>query len=97
MEYPERKTIRLPEFDYDAGAYFVTICTHQRRCVLSDIVVGAGVLCQAHIGNSLSNNMGYTFSSGIRRRFLDMISLCSVSICANSNVPYCKPTTCSEM
>ena len=49
MEYPKRKTIRLPEFDYDAGAYFVTICTHQRRCVLSDIVVGDGVLDVPHV------------------------------------------------
>ena len=41
MEYPKRKIIRLPEFDYGAGAYFVTICTHQRRCFLSHISVGA--------------------------------------------------------
>ena len=49
MEYPKRKTIRLPEFDYDAGAYFVTICTHERRCILSDIVVGDGVLDVPHV------------------------------------------------
>ena len=44
MEYPTRKPIRLPEFDYDAGAYFVTICTQNRRCILSEILVGDGVL-----------------------------------------------------
>ncbi|MBQ6403066.1 MAG: transposase [Oscillospiraceae bacterium] len=49
MEYPKRKTIRLPEFDYDAGAYFVTMCTQDRRCVLSDIVVGDGVLDVPHV------------------------------------------------
>ena len=59
--------------------------------------VGADALCQAHIGNTLSNNIGYTFSGDIRLRFLETINLCSVSICANSNAPYCKPTTCSEM
>lgn len=41
MEYPKRKSIRLQEFDYHAGAYFVTICTHQRRCIMSRISVGA--------------------------------------------------------
>ena len=56
-----------------------------------------GNSCQAHIGNTLSNNIGYTFSGDIRLRFLETIKLCSVSICANSNAPYCKPTTCSEM
>ncbi len=43
MKYPKRKPIRLPEFDYNVGAYFVTICTQDRRCVLSDIVVGEGL------------------------------------------------------
>ncbi len=42
MEYPERKQIRLPAYDYSApGAYFVTVCTQGRRCILSDIVAGA--------------------------------------------------------
>lgn len=59
--------------------------------------VGRDAHCQAHIGNTLSNNMGYTFSGDVRLRFLETINLCSVSICANSNAPYCKPTTCSEM
>ena len=42
MDLPKRKQIRLPEYDYSApGAYFVTICTHERRCILSEIAVGA--------------------------------------------------------
>ena len=49
MEYPKRKMIRLPAFDYGAGAYFVTICTQDRRCILSDIVVGDGVLDVPHV------------------------------------------------
>ena len=49
MDQPKRKQIRLPEYDYSTpGAYFVTICTHNRRCILSDIVVGAGVLDGPH-------------------------------------------------
>ncbi len=34
-----RKTNRLKEYDYSAeGAYFITICTKDRRCILSSIV-----------------------------------------------------------
>ncbi len=43
-DLPERKRIRLGEYDYsDAGAYFVTICTKNKQCILSDIV-GGGAL-----------------------------------------------------
>ena len=42
MDLPKRKQIRLPDYDYStSGAYFVTICTHGKRCILSDITVGA--------------------------------------------------------
>ncbi len=42
MDYPQRKPLRLPAYDYSSpGAYFVTICTHDRRCILSNIAVGA--------------------------------------------------------
>jgi putative transposase len=35
-----RRAIRLPQYDYRrAGAYFVTICTRERECVLDDPVV----------------------------------------------------------
>ena len=45
MDLPKRKRIRLQSYDYSApGAYFVTVCTQNRRCILSDIVVGDGVL-----------------------------------------------------
>ena len=45
MDLPQRKRIRLPDYDYSSpGAYFVTVCTQNRRCILSDIVVGDGVL-----------------------------------------------------
>jgi len=36
-----RQSIRLKNYDYtQAGAYFVTICTHKRECVLGDVVNG---------------------------------------------------------
>ena len=42
MELPKRKQIRLSDHDYSSpGAYFVTICTHEKRCFLSEITVGA--------------------------------------------------------
>jgi len=38
-ELPKRKKLRLDNFDYSTpGAYFITICTHNRRCMLSRIV-----------------------------------------------------------
>ena len=38
-ELPKRKHPRLDKYDYSSsGAYFVTICTQNRRCVLSRIV-----------------------------------------------------------
>ena len=37
-DLPDRKSLRLPKYDYRLpGAYFVTICTQDRRCILSDI------------------------------------------------------------
>ena len=38
-ELPKRKHPRLNHFDYRTkGAYFITVCTQNRRCVLSRIV-----------------------------------------------------------
>ena len=43
-ELPKRKATRLKNFDYNAtGVYFITICTENRRPILSR-VVGTGVL-----------------------------------------------------
>ncbi len=36
-----RKSIRLQEYDYSqAGGYFVTICTHERKCLFGEVVDG---------------------------------------------------------
>lgn len=38
-ELPKRKRLRLLDFDYSTpGAYFITICTHNRKNTLSHIV-----------------------------------------------------------
>lgn len=43
MELPQRKPNRLPCFDYSIpGAYFITICTKERKCVFWDNV-GASI------------------------------------------------------
>ena len=42
-EWKKRKTPRYQSVDYNSvGAYFITICTKERRCILSRIV-GTGV------------------------------------------------------
>ena len=44
MDLPKRKRIRLPNYDYSSpGANFITICTKEKRCTLSDIAVGAAI------------------------------------------------------
>ncbi len=44
MELPKRKPTRLKEYDYSSpGAYFVTICTKNRKELLSEIIVGEGL------------------------------------------------------
>ncbi|MBQ7039300.1 MAG: transposase [Clostridia bacterium] len=45
MNLQKRKTTRLTGYDYSLpGAYFITICTKNREKLLSEIVVGTGVL-----------------------------------------------------
>jgi len=42
-DFPNRKHPRLKNYDYSkSGAYFITICTQNRRCILSQ-VVGRGL------------------------------------------------------
>lgn len=44
MELPKRKPNRLENYDYSQnGAYFLTICVRDRRPILSQISVGAGL------------------------------------------------------
>lgn len=39
MNLPKRKPTRLKDYDYSSeGAYFITICTHNRKNLFSNIV-----------------------------------------------------------
>ena len=39
MKLPNRKPTRLRNYDYSSeGAYFITICTHNRKYIFSDVV-----------------------------------------------------------
>ena len=43
-ELPKRKPTRLKNFDYSTpGAYFITVCTQHKKCILSRIPVGDDV------------------------------------------------------
>ena len=42
MTIPQRRSIRLPGYDYSSpGAYFLTLCTHRRELILGNVVDGA--------------------------------------------------------
>ena len=44
LQLPQRKATRLKGYDYSSpGVYFITICTQNRKCMLSDLVVGEGL------------------------------------------------------
>ena len=52
MSHPIRKQNRLRYFDYSTpAACFLTICTHEKRCTLSRILVGDGALVSPYKGN----------------------------------------------
>lgn len=53
-----RHSTRLKQYDYTAsGAYFITLCTHQRECLFGEIVDGSmqlnplGLVVEAHWQN----------------------------------------------
>ncbi len=57
MDLPKRKPTRLKNYDYSSpGIYFITICTKDRKELLSKIDVGAGVLdCPQNILTGYGN------------------------------------------
>jgi REP element-mobilizing transposase RayT len=45
IEYTNRRTIRMQSYDYSMnGAYFVTICTHNKRCMFGNVDNGQMLL-----------------------------------------------------
>ena len=65
MNLPKRKPTRLKEYDYSTpGIYFITICTHNRKCLLSNIIVGEGLCALPQntltpIGNEIEKSIQY--------------------------------------
>ena len=74
-EFPKRKHPRLDKYDYSSpGAYFVTICTQNRKCVLSRIFCAEK---QQEINDSVvvkgTNNVEYTPFGEIAKKQLLML------------------------
>ncbi len=45
MEKQRRRSIRLKGYDYSqAGLYFITICTHNKKCLFGNVIEGEMVL-----------------------------------------------------
>ncbi len=65
MEYPERKQLRLKGYDYsNPGKYFVTICTFERKNLLSDIIsdndpCSVPQIALTNIGNEIEKVIQY--------------------------------------
>ena len=64
MDLPKRKRTRLENFDYSTpGAYFITICTKDRKCILGKIV-GEGLralpeITLSYIGKETEKTIQY--------------------------------------
>src|SRR3954463_8568856 len=66
-----RRSIRLKGYDYSqAGAYFITICCHNRDCVFGNIPVGAG-FTPAHDDKPFTSVHDKGQPQGIAPTFMD--------------------------
>lgn len=60
-EFKTRKSPRLQMYDYNSsGSYFITICTKDRKCILSK-VVGTGVPTDMNRANNVLSKFVSTF------------------------------------
>lgn len=58
MNFPDRKPTRLKGYNYSTpGSYFITICTHNRKCVFSEIVGYLKMNASKKIHNSYSGQI----------------------------------------
>ena len=62
MELPQRKPNRIPNYDYSTpGAYFITICTKDKKCILGNIVGGGDLdapqIALTHTGKIVQQNI----------------------------------------
>ena len=54
MEYPKRKSPRIPKYDYSSpNYYFITICTHEKKCIFGspNELSSFGKIVDHHIRN----------------------------------------------
>ena len=59
MQLQKRKPNRLKNYDYSQnGAYFITICTKDRKPILSHIPVGEGLAPPEHLGLAPPEHLG---------------------------------------
>ena len=66
-EKPKRKDLRLKQYSYSTrGAYFITICTQDRKNILSHIISTFKRFCAKEIGENIFQR-GY-FDHIIRNR-----------------------------
>ena len=64
---PKRKLTRFPAFDYTSfGPYFITVCTHQRKCLL-------GTIHSATINLSSSGEIVRATWLALRRKFPGLV------------------------
>ena len=55
--FPQHRSLRLKGYDYSQpGAYFVTICAHDKKCLFGDVVDGE--MRVNELGNILVTGMG---------------------------------------
>ncbi|MCK8059349.1 MULTISPECIES: transposase [unclassified Fusibacter] len=61
IKLPNRKSIRLKHFNYQAGVYFITICTYKMKRTLSEIKENAVSLTE--FGHIIENSLLMTQQS----------------------------------
>ncbi len=74
LQFPQRRSIRLPGFDYSqANYYFITICTQQRQNLFGHIIEGKMLLNK--LGKIVKMN------GTISRNVLIMLKSTNLSLC----------------
>ena len=80
---PQRKQLRLKHYNYsNNGCYFITICTKDRKEILSKIKVGAGLRTRP----SENINMTNTETGEIVEKTINYINKKYKEICINNYV-----------
>ncbi len=70
MELPKRKPNRLKNYDYAKGAFFITICTANKRCILSEIIKD-DLLNTAYVPLTNTGKIAERFINDISKYYID--------------------------